>query len=375
MRQLLGSETISKFFYMPEISEQSIGKAINSSQNGIFIGSSLVYSVPFFLDFDALINPHVFILGMSGGGKTFLMKSLLLKIHAALESTVLVVDFTGEYMEALDLQSYNEQHVPDPLSYIGERDYRILYFNLKGLPEGKKIKAAGNILDETVKVMRSRSLDSQERIFILLDEAWKLLKEDRNLETIIREGRKYKVGLILASQLIEDMELPMLASSAALFVFKIQNKRSLEKLSKNYNLGEKMVRSVQNLNVGSCLAIQVNKHGIREAFLIKKVLGVSMKKYLGIMIGDIVIEMEEEELAAVIRRLCIRDPSVLISEIMADRSIELHVLIRRLLLLGADRRATLRAMKDFGMTDYEISDAFAFAIEEIGVENEGRLPN
>jgi hypothetical protein len=126
---------------------------------------------------------------------------------------------------------------------------------------------------------------------------------------------------------------------------------------------------VQNLDVGSCLAIQVSKSGFREAFIIRKVFGVSVRKYLGVMIGDIVIEIEEEELSAAIRRLCEKDPSALISEILAGRSIELHVLIRKLILLGADRRMVLSTIKSFGVDEYEISDAFAFAIEEMG---EGR---
>jgi len=290
-----------------------------------------------------------------------------------LESTVLVIDFTGEYGEAVSLQSSMEQETMDPLSYIGEEGRRVLYFNLSGLREREKIAAAGNILEETVRIMRMRPLDSEERIFILLDEAWKLLKGNADLAVIIREGRKYRVGLILASQLVEDLELPMLASSAALFIFKVQNKRSLEKLSKNYGLSEDIISSIQNLEVGSCLAIQVRRSGMREAFVIRRVVGTSIRRYLGIMIGDIIIEVDEERLSAVIRRLCERDPSALISEISSNKGIELHFLIRRLMDFGADRRAVLGAMRSLDIEDYEIADAFAFALEENGGGDEGRL--
>jgi|GEM_PF-1516048 DNA helicase HerA-like ATPase len=370
----VGLERITGFFYVPQRIEQSFSKAIESSSGGVFIGSSFVYSMPFFVDFDALINPHMFILGMSGGGKTFLMKNLLLKIHAVLESTLVVIDFTGEYEMASELQTREEREALDPISYMEEGGHRVLYFNLKSLSEKEKVNAASNVLQEVVKVMRSRPLDSKERIFVLLDEAWKLLKDNADLKIMIREGRKYKLGLILASQLIEDLELPMLASSASLFVFRVQNKKSLEKLSKNYGFGEKTISTIQNLEVGSCLAIQIYKSGMREAMVVRRVLGVSMKKYIGIAFGDIVVEIDEEELAAVIRRLCEKDPSTLISEISDGRSIELESLIRRLMLFGADRRAILNSMRGLGIEDYEIADAFALAVEQMGETNERQLP-
>ncbi len=365
----LGSEIASRLFCVPEKAEQQSAKAIAASAGGIFVGHSHTYSIPFFLDFESLINPHVFILGMSGGGKTFLMGNLLLKVRATIESKLIIIDFTGEYSGAVELQAHEERDALDPLSYINEEGHRILYFNLKGLQEREKIEAAAGILREVVKAMRSMEVDAKGRIFILLDEAWKLLGTNADLEVIIREGRKYKVGLMMASQLIEDIELPMLSSSAALFIFKVQNKESLDGLSRNYNLGEKYIEAIQNLDVGSCLAIQVLKTGKREAFVIRRVMGVSMKRYLAIMLGGIMMEVEEEELAAAIRRLCKEDSSVLISEISADRSIELHSLIKRLLILGADRKAVLDSLRKFGADDYGISDAFALAIAEIGDTN------
>lgn len=362
----MGSEAVSGLFYIPEQTGQSSGKAAAAARNGIFIGSELIHSMPLFLDFDLLMNPHLFILGMSGGGKTFLMRSLLLKMHAALGSIMVVIDFTGEYGIASELQTEAERSVLDPISYIGEEGYRVLYFNLRELGEHEKVKAAGGILGEVVRVMRSRPLGSDTRIFVLLDEAWKLLRDNAGLRMIIREGRKYKVGLILASQLVEDMELPMLASSAALFIFRIQNRKSLEKLSRNYGLSERTVATVQNLETGSCLAVQVYKTGMREALVLRRVMGVALKRYVGIAIGEIMVEIDEEELGAVIRRLCEKDPSALIAEISASRAIGLRALIAGLMRFGAERKAILGSMRELGIGDYEISDAFAFAMEEAG---------
>lgn len=369
---ILGSDTIAKFIYFPERVEQNSEDALRSSAGGIFIGNSFTFSMPFFLEFESLINPHVFVLGMSGGGKTFLVKNLILKMHVVMESTLVVIDFTGEYAEEMKFTRSREVNTKDLLDSLEEGN-RILYLNLKDEVEQKRIKIAGTVLKVLVKMMRSKSLESEHRVFVILDEAWKLLKNNKDLEIIIREGRKYRVGLILASQLVEDVELPFLANSATFFVFRVQNKKSLERLSKNYGLSEKIIFAIQNLEVGSCLVIQVLKSKEREVFFIKRVIGISNRSCIRVIFGDMVIEIDEEELCAVVRRLCDKNPSELISEISLNRSIELHTLISRMLLLGTDRRALLTTMRALGIEDYEISDAFAFAIEEIGVVHEREL--
>lgn len=362
----VGTNSISGFFYFPNPREHA-NLSIKHASSGIFLGYSLNYSMPFFLDFDDLINPHMFIVGMSGGGKTFLMKNLIMKFKASTNFSLVLVDLTGEYQELMDFLGVNENKTKELRTCLNEP--AIVYFKLHGLKDKEKINAAVDILKEISEYMRERALDSERRLFVLLDEAWKLLKESRYLEEIIREGRKYKTGLVMASQLVEDIELPMLANSATLFIFRVQNKESLTRLTNNFGLDENDAVSVQNLGIGSCMVIQVLGSRRRSAFFIKKIIGVPVKKNVDIVFGGSMIEMNEEELGALIRRLCKKDPSALVSEISSTRRIDLNVLIKSLILLEADRREVLDSLRKLNIRDKELAEAFACAVQELGVNH------
>ncbi len=68
--------------------------------HSIYIGKTAIYKTPFFLDLNSAVNPHLVAVGMSGSGKTFFLKSLMIKENIINGSNVLVVDWSGEYLEA-----------------------------------------------------------------------------------------------------------------------------------------------------------------------------------------------------------------------------------------------------------------------------------
>ncbi len=365
---------VSGFFCVPGRGELSAEKATMAGRQGIFIGASALRGMPFFLDFEALMNPHVFILGMSGGGKTFLMRSLMVKMHAMIECRIVVIDFTGEYGMAGKLQpGYEEEGIDSKIRAIGDEGRGVLHFGLRELREKERVRTSERILEGIVATMRERPPGSAKKVFVFLDEAWKLLGKNPNLRVILREGRKYGIGLVLASQLVEDIEIEMLANSASLFVFRVQNRMSVERLSSNYGLDESSISAVQNLAVGSCMVIQVYRSGRREALMLGRVFGASVREYVGIAVGEDVMEIDEERLSAVIKRLCREDATGLLSEISADGSIELGVLIGKLVGLGSGRMAVLGAMRRLGIGEEEISDAFARSIEELGEPDGGGI--
>ena len=120
---------------------------------------------------------------------------------------------------------------------VSEGRRGIVHVDLSGIPsEPNKVRAAEGILAGIAENMRRADGLEGRRVFVMLDEAWKLLRESRALETILREGRKYRHGLIFSSQLVEDVDLALLSNAATLFAFRLQNSQSLERLARNYNL-------------------------------------------------------------------------------------------------------------------------------------------
>ncbi len=123
------------------------------------------------------------------------------------------------------------------MAIVESRSKGIVHFDLSGITsEASKVGVADGILRGIAGNMRRSDNLCGKRVFIMLDEAWKLLAESNSLETILREGRKYRHGLIFSSQLMEDVDLALLSNAATLFAFRLQNSQSLERLARNYNL-------------------------------------------------------------------------------------------------------------------------------------------
>lgn len=365
----LDSGYLSKILYLSSSGDPDSTEMSNASKNGIFIGCSETSAIPVFIDFRSLINPHLFIVGMSGSGKTYLMKNLMLKLYSSMGSLVIMVDLTGEYKEFAELSGYSECTIESIPNKIYENEEGILYIDLKEAEEAEKINKAESLFGLVSRIMRVRESDGKH-IFIILDEAWKLLSNSVCLEIIIREGRKFKIGLIFASQLIEDIALSMLANIATVFIFRTQNSYSLNKMLKNYNLKSCDMQKIQNLNVGSCLLIQLYKSSRRDSFVIKKISGINHVHILKIIFGGKMLEINRKDLEVSIRNLCQKDPSAFLSVLNQNGQVELQDLIKNLILLGSDRRSVLNLLRAMGIGDPELADAFAFAATEISESDE-----
>ncbi|MCL5427730.1 MAG: ATP-binding protein [Candidatus Marsarchaeota archaeon] len=361
----MGSGSLAKLAVLPGFSEHCSADASEMSKEGAFIGSSEKSGMPFFFDPFSAINPHIFIAGMSGSGKTYLTKNLMLKLHSVLGHSVVLLDFTGEYLEFSEFASCTRYDFKGIGGMFSGAEPVLLYAGLYGMKPGERNAAALRVISELTEIMRSGHRRSGRMLFIILDEAWKLLLGDRSLATLIREGRKYGTGIILASQLIEDMELGMLSNIATLLVFRVQNKSSLKRLELNYQLGASDVLKVQGLGVGECLVVQLYKQGIRKAFFIKRVEGISIGKRIKLKRGVKMVEVSYKKLEDIVVAVSRSDPSELLAELSSNKAIDTRRLIAWLIRLGADRLAVLSGMRQLGISDADTADAFAMAIREV----------
>ncbi len=319
------------------------------------------------------MNPHVFITGITGSGKTYLAKSLMLKLYAILGCIVIVIDFTGEYGELASMFTGLNSPTSEVEERIDEGRGGIVYINLSRLDEAEKVRMAISFLDTVARKMRKRRYkEGNKRIFVVLDEAWKLLGKGGSLEIMIREGRKYGVGMVIASQLIGDIDAPFLSNMATVFVFRIQDKLSLDLLSKNYCLRMDQSAAMQNLGVGSCFVIQLNRSNSRDSFQISRVVGAKLGNIAKIFLGDKMnIEITYGELDELVGRLCRESRGAeIISRVRESGSIRIDRLIRDLIVAGADRRKILDSLKRIGIGESDMADAFANAVKEVGNDNE-----
>ncbi|MGA3020876.1 MAG: ATP-binding protein [Candidatus Micrarchaeales archaeon] len=353
---------VSDLIRFPDLHAQQVEELELNSREGIFIGN--MHYMPYFLNFNMLVNPHVFVCGVTGSGKTYMIRSLALRMRCMLDSLVVIIDFTGEYKEFVDLIGEKEMRLEDLDDVLSSNYPGIAYVNLKSIGnERNKVKLADDVFIRIIERMRSNS-ERERKVFVIIDEAWKLLSGSKALQTILREGRKYGYGLIFSSQLIEDVDFAMLSNAATLFIFRLQNKQSLNRIAGNYGLKEEQISLIQNLEVGSCAVIQLNASGKRGFFLIKKVKGLQVNRVFRISLGDgMDFEISRQKFEDTMINVCSKEALAKIMHTAeAKGAIELADLTRLLICAGVRRRDVLSALRALGIGDREIADAFAIAV-------------
>jgi hypothetical protein len=358
--RIFGSSEVSKLFVICKKIEPSYDETLKIARKGIFLGNSEVYSMPCFFNTELPINSHVFIAGMSGSGKTYLMKNLIIKAGVFLRSKIILIDLTGEYKAFAD---FLDAKVIRNSGNIFDEDSGVVYVALDKLDEKRKIATASKVLQHIITKMRKRGTHADSNgIFLFLDESWKILSKEDSLNTVIREGRKYKVGLVLASQLIEDISPEMLGNMASVFIFRTQNRESLRVLAKNYGLGDDIIAKVQNFEVGRCLFIQNHKEGRRDAFIIRKISGFEIRDVVILEFGDCLnVRIDRVELSKMIKVICKVDASDVIPD-PSEGHVKLSELIVKLIINGSDRNDILFLLRKLGIKDVDIADGFGTAI-------------
>lgn len=362
--KMVSLDRMLPFFSLSEIIKHDYGTAVEESRSRIFLGTGEKHGRPLFLDFESLVNPHLFIIGMSGSGKTYLMRSLLLKMCACTDNEIIVIDFTGEYLSVGEFGSgniFNNHKKRNAHS-------RIMYFGVESLEGSRREEEVERVLSGVARRMRASGLSDNKKVFVFLDEAWKAIGLSKSLTTILREGRKYGVGLIMASQLLGDIELGMLTNSSGIFVFRIQDEGSMKRLAADYGIGTEKICAMSDLGRGSCMVIKTLRGGGREIDILKKVVGVSLGKKKRIAAGAGAVEIGETALFEWIRRISKKDSSALISQLSSKKSIGINTLVENLIMLDAGRPSILEMLRHIGFDDSEIAEAFSCAIVR-GVEN------
>lgn len=365
------SRMISKNVYLEAMSEPNLV----DNQDGIYIGKSCTFKIPFLLDLDKLINRNIAVLGMSGTGKSYFLKSFIIKSNLQRCSTILIIDWNNEYEKTVkylggrvltlgkdfkinifdiyDLRNVqNTKNISDLMGYLlnlNEGESYLLYNKIllgsnenadglnvqqlvkefrkandsdsdriaskllqlrdnpifadkTGFPIGtmfdgvisidfsmlrddtqrKEIsKCIFRILTELMhKSSMERTSKGNERILIL-DEAWRLIKNSDDVGVLFREGRKYGFCVAVATQLTNDINNEVLSNSACLFLFRLQNESDYRVLRDCGIVNDAEIKKVMKLPVGSCMVHAALKDSSTTSkFFIESVDGVVIDFYV-----------------------------------------------------------------------------------------------
>lgn len=391
VQDVMSNELAKRVFFSrpPEPPQEFL---LNDPTNSIFIGITKRFSVPFTWTFANLTNPHLAVVGITGSGKSFFVKTFLLRANYIWNTNAIIVDWAGEYkswvkqsggtivslgkgdyinlmdlsgmkpldrskqiMNSLDiltdLQSFPEQRrltaeaieqsyvnagfalaaIPDPskeaptlkdvsrlleeklqegtYEYPAELEnavYRLRQFSregqdyfarkstidlaklsssglvdidLSGLPDEKfRALAAFFILQTLKEKMRAEGWSAAKglRAIIVLDEAWKVASDDRSdAITIIREGRKYQFGLIVASQNPTDVNEAIFSNVGTTVMLRIRFEKFMDYLQGSLNFSNFIRGEIGKFGVGQAaidLSFQTSIQ-FPSVFVIDRVVG------------------------------------------------------------------------------------------------------
>jgi hypothetical protein len=365
--------------------------------NSIYVGKTKIFHVPFNWSYQYLTNPHICIVGITGAGKSYFVKTFLSRAAFVWGSNAIIIDWAGEYrawvkqtggriislgrgdfinlmdlggmkpldrvkqiirtLEILtDIGQYPEQKrlteqaleetytesgfklsetehrgsdgkpLPPPTlkdvvkiledklkaggyefpAELENAVYRLKNFcrpgedyfaqqstvkleeltevglvdlDMSGLPDEVMRGLAGLFVLQFLKErMRATGWATTKglRVLVVLDEAWKIAKDERSdAIMIVREGRKYNFGLIVASQNPTDIHEAIFSNVGTTFILRVKFQNFLDYIQGSLNFSDYMRSEISKFGVGQCavnMAFQTSTK-FPETFLLEKIHG------------------------------------------------------------------------------------------------------
>ncbi len=383
---------IAKRAFMSRPPEPPASVLMDDPLKSIYIGATSIFKVPFMWSFYGLTNPHIAVVGITGAGKSYFVKTFLIRANFVWGTSAVIIDWAGEYkawvkqsggvvvslgkgdylnimdlsdmkpldrvkqivtsLEILtDLGDFPEQRrlteealeqayvnmgfniaekpvgdkkVPtlkDVITLLQEQlqegsyaypaelenaIYRLRQFaregedyfarestvdlgklaqsglvdiDLSGLPdEHFRALAALFVLQTLKERMRLEGWSETKGIkaFVVLDEAWKIASDEKSdAITIVREGRKYQFGLIVASQSPTDINEAIFSNVGTTFILRIKFERFLNYIQGSLNFSDYIRDEITKFGVGQAaveMAFQTNLR-FPSTFTLEKIHG------------------------------------------------------------------------------------------------------
>lgn len=441
---------------------------------GIHVGRVRHWSVPFSWSPSVLANPHVAVVGMSGSGKSFFVKTFLTRASAAWGTKALILDWSGEYVpwvrqsggtvirlgaESLNLldlggmsavqrttqvveslrlltelkdfprerqwvrlaiehayalreDSTGRIRRPPTLSDVtawlrvqakkrreGERasiqgahhllrpltlpgadffarptSFRLdallssglSCVDLSGLPSESMRSLAGLCLLQFVReAMRARG-PAEGRgldLMVVLDEAWKICQEDGDPVAIVREGRKYAFGLLVASQNPTDFNPVIFSNVGSLFVFRTSFSDSLDYLQRTLRFSDDVRADVARLPQGACgVQLQWADVARSELFFVSRVDGEGLLEWIVLEGFGMEWSLEKQSVMDRLRRDGASEERLVALEALLQRknhALDTVSWSQALQDCGLSREAIRHHLQEAGLADEQVARTLA----------------
>ncbi len=195
--QYLSSKELASrlpFTHPPEPRKEFL---ISSPSEGVYIGKTKFLNVPVFWNPEKLINPHIAIIGITGSGKSYTVKTFLTRAALIWNTNAIVLDWVGEYVDWV-------RQAGGRILDLSKERLNIL--DLVGLPPHTRIAHVLSSFD----VLANLKSHPEERDDIeeALEEAYKKIKKPTLADVVrlLEKKGKRKAARILKTFLTEGSD-------------------------------------------------------------------------------------------------------------------------------------------------------------------------
>ncbi len=493
--QNLMSNELAKRVFFSRPPEPPYEFLFGDPTESIFIGMTKLFRVPFTWTYASLTNPHIAVVGITGAGKSFFIKTFLARASYVWNSNAVIIDWAGEYiawvkqsggtvlsfskgsymnimdlsgmkpinrakqiMNSLDIltdianfaeqrrltaeaieqayvnMGFNLANIPNPdkemptlknvlklleeklqegtYDYPAELEnaiYRLRQFSREGedyfsrkstidiaklassglvdldlssLPDEKFRGLAALFILQTLKEkMRMESWSSAAglKAIVVLDEAWKVASDERSdAVTIIREGRKYHFGLIVASQNPTDINEAIFSNVGTTIMFRIKFEKFIDYLQGSLNFSNFIRSEIGKLGVGQAAVDMSFNTAVKfpNIFMVEKVVGEVPLDTYSISIAEI---LTQEEISGSMEKEYTLDKVTLNSKFVESglssgtinhifgniglqgAAIDIRSLVQILEAENINRNTIVAVMRSIGLSDAMIGRVFMYA--------------
>ncbi|MEW6722329.1 MAG: ATP-binding protein [Candidatus Micrarchaeota archaeon] len=178
----------------------------------------------------------------------------------------------------------------------------LVCIDLHDLPSEEIRSLAGlTILQYIKELMRSEGMQKDNkhvRLFVVLDEAWKIAQDERSdVITIVREGRKYNFSLVIATQNPTDMHKTIFSNIGSVFVLRLILKEYRDYVRNSIGYSDFIDGEISKFGVGDAAVnmIFAERQTKVMTFLMDRIDGEEPLLIYKIRGGEMMVEIEREQ--------------------------------------------------------------------------------
>ncbi len=244
----------------------------------------------------------------------------------------------------------------------------LVCLDLHGLPSEQLRSLAGlTVLQYLKEKMREEGWKKEKgvRLFVVIDEAWKIASDDRSdVISIVREGRKYQFGLVVASQNPTDINKQILSNVGTMLVFKLILKDFKDHVRSSLNYSSFIAAEMDRFGVGEAAVhvVPSEKADFARTFLMGKIDGEEPLTSFRVGVGEMELEFEKDGFKRRLVELGLADSQMreIASEFeKSDYRLSALSLISLLEKYGYDRSVILSFLREIGVRDAELAGLFS----------------